>query len=49
MRYKIDNDKVRKSVRKQWDFNPVYRVVESKKEYSRKRKFRTDFHDWYVE
>ena len=30
-----------KSVRKQWDFNPSSRIVESKKAYSRKDKYKS--------
>ncbi len=35
----IDQLKAMKSIRKEWDFNPVSRKVESRKVYSRKQKF----------
>jgi len=35
----INQREAMKSVRKQWDFSPVTRKVESRKAYSRKQKF----------
>ena len=49
MKTNISQTELMKSVRKQWDFNPAPRVVNSKKGYRRKEKFNNKSWEWYVD